>query len=144
MRLKKFLNEMSISKNTNISVLNADKWTYEVKIVLEDGLMFIFSAIFKRNTEEWDVSFEDAEGNYGMSQKREGAGLELFASLEKVMSDFIKKYNPENIVFSAESKEQSRVKLYGTLAKKLERFGYKSNKETNQRLNQVEYRFKRK
>jgi len=163
MKLKKYLNELSIKKNTDIKIRNASGTTYKAVITLNPELEYpesrwfsfkgrrfdiedfeddwgsmsskTFSKIedihggksgLNRWTKNiWEVIFSDEDSNtaqYELKDKK--LAFQLFAGLQKVMINFLEKYNPDVWYFSAKTKEQSRIKLYNTITKKLKQWYY--------------------
>ena len=71
----------------------------------------------------WEVYFEDESGEVGMAPKRKGAAIEIFSALEVAIRQFVASKNPAIFRFSSELGEQSRVKLYKLIAKKISKLG---------------------
>lgn len=71
----------------------------------------------------WEVYFEDESGEMGMAPKRKGAAIEVFSALEVAIKEFITTKKPPIFHFSSELGEQSRVKLYKLLARKVSKLG---------------------
>ena len=166
MRLKQYINELSMKKGTKIKFERDMNHLVLVEVVLEDDETFfiefrreyvedIFEIINKHDESiiaraekkglveytqikgtgsiaAWEIMFEDSAGEYGISSKRKGAAIELFAAIEQVTKRFIKSKKPEILVFTSDIGEQSRVKLYKLLAKKIKTGGYKEI-QTNER-----------
>ena len=145
MKFQKYINELAMSADTKVNIINNAKDKYVVKIELRDNISFKFSCVYtsedttyyilkKKNLidtkwEEyafaWEVYFKDDSGSTQISPKRKGAALELFAALEVAIKEFISKKKPIIFYFSADNDEQSRMKLYRHLAKKIKKAGYK-------------------
>ena len=73
----------------------------------------------------WNIDFVDKEGNIAITPKGKGIAIQLFAAIETFMKEFAKRYDPQGIEFSGYAREQSRIKLYHHLAKKIEKAGYR-------------------
>jgi hypothetical protein len=154
MRFQQYISELAMSADTKMNIINNAKDKYVVKIELRDNISFKFSCVYtsedttyyilkkknlipklkKKNLidtkwEEyafaWEVYFKDDSGSTQISPKRKGAALELFAALEVAIKEFISKKKPIIFYFSADNDEQSRMKLYRHLAKKIKKAGYK-------------------
>ena len=143
MRLKQYINELSMKANTNITS-RGSQGNYEgFRIDIDDGEAYevdIYkgSGVFSlANTdkygkdsfmflEKWDIYFSDAKT--GAIEKLESepqkpkTALKLFAAIEAIMKSFIKNKRPEAMSFSGLGK--SKVKLYDMLAKKIIKGGY--------------------
>lgn len=123
MRLKQYLFELAMRKGTIIDRVSFTKnETFGARITLEDGELFRFEANIY-NEDFWDVTFEDQHSKTSQQPKGMNVALELFAALEKVFTDFMKKANPDEIQFSAANYEKSRVKLYHLISKKIAKKG---------------------
>lgn len=121
MRLENYLSELAMKKGTVINVVTATPKNYLVKITLEGGELFTFEAAEQddKYAKTWTIAFEDSSGSLHVSPKDKGVALQLFAALEMVFINFIKKYKPDDFEFSGYSHEKSKIKLYGTVAKKI-------------------------
>lgn len=71
----------------------------------------------------WTITFEDSAAHMEIEEKPRGVALNLFAAIEKVMRDFVKAKKPLVFSFSSEEFEESRVKLYNLLAKRISKKG---------------------
>ena len=139
---KDYIKELAMKKGTNIKPPKyiPDR-KYEQEIILEDGLIFFFKAFYFQSADVWDIQFQDQFGAVVKSKKREGASIELFAALESVFKEFVEKTVPNRFRFGADRDEESRVKLYNMLARKIAKRGKFDHKITKSPIN-VNYWFK--
>jgi hypothetical protein len=143
MKLKQYITELSMRKSTYISSAKYKKESmYEQNIILEDGLEFKFICYYFRTADMWEIAFEDKDEMRHKIERRKGAGVELFAALEKVFKEFINTALPDKFRFSADIEEKSRVKLYELLAKRIEKMGMGFKFEKKQSSAAMIYKFK--
>lgn len=131
MKLKQYINELSMTKGTKISSPEYRKESiYNQRITLHDNIIFQFQGYYFKTSDIWEIDFVDENNKADISPKRKGASLELFAALEKVLDEFMNKALPNKLEFRATIDEKSRVKLYDRLAKKLaSKYGFKYNRK---------------
>ena len=117
MRLTNFLSELSLKSKTDIrrGTLTSQYW--DVDIILTTGDKFELT--FEKWGEKWDIIFTDESGSIETSTKGPKVALELFAAIEKVTTEFIKKVKPQYILFSSGAFEAKKQKLYNTLAQRI-------------------------
>lgn len=142
MKFKNYLTELSLKK-ASFQVSMSTSTEFRAKITTEHG-NFIYSAkqflseknmsldktlldeldIEGRHKYIWEISFEDAMGRHYKVTTERGTALQVFAAVEEITKQFIKKYKPKLVTFSAEVGEASRVKLYKLLARKITQKAY--------------------
>ena len=117
---------------SNLTVLTNTSNNWEAKFVVDDQI-YIFDASLDKY---WDVIFANYTDNYPQWGRVETKNsLKVFKVIEQVLSLFIKSKNPKVISFSSDSEDSSRVKLYRSFGKRLDRkFGYKLVKEVKSTL----------
>lgn len=164
MRLTRYLNEMTMkSKDVNIEKAKSSSKKYS-QIINIENTKFTFRAVLETvgdlaydfkyeypfltkyapdDEHAWYVDFIDEEGGIKQVQRGKDIALKLFAALTKVIEDFIKSKKPDAFLFSADESEQSRVKLYNLIAKKITRFGY-VNVENAKQSGVIAYLFVKK
>ena len=73
----------------------------------------------EQNQDQWAVQFQNMSVEKGREQKITDTGEEhvIFATVLKIMNEFIRDMNPQRLIFSAE--EPSRQKLYDTMIRRL-------------------------
>jgi len=76
----------------------------------------VIISFITHKTNNYDTSTTEITGT--------GNEFQIFATVANIVGEFIKSQHPPALVFSAASKEPSRVKLYKRFIKKLERSGY--------------------
>lgn len=69
----------------------------------------------------WWVEFDDYTGHTETTPKSPSIALKLFAALEEIMKELVKRYNPLQIIFTG--KGGSKIKLYDTVSKKIKKIG---------------------
>lgn len=126
--LKEVLNstvDFTVVKSTNdlfkvIFSVHGKKYTFSASLEqFDDGQDF------------WDVSFslgtEKTGSTFGISKT--GNEFEVFATVKDILKEFISRYDPQYIKFTAD--EPSRIKLYGTMLKKFTppNFNFQNNKD---------------
>lgn len=111
-----------MKSDTKIDVIKKKGDLYNAKIDLEDGTQWFFNAVNEPRKDNWNISFWQSElaGPQEVKNKHK-VGIQLFAAVEKLVSDFLKWGEPEEFSFSATG--TSRIKLYNTLAKKIIKTG---------------------
>ena len=141
-----------MNKATNIQYTGRTNNSYSAVITLEDGQKFdiwtrnsgqIFSAdavgrqdtkysdpiwnidFTKTNIEKHEIFFTDQERNIETVPKEKGTAIQVFAAIEKFVTEWIKSSRPEAIQFESGPTEKSKLKLYTLLAKKISKAGYK-------------------
>jgi hypothetical protein len=141
MRLKEYLLELAMSKDTKIEIESDNANEYFAYIFLPDGTRFhvmtdghplpvselkdiIGQGIEKLNfttnkIKLWHIDFADEHGSMSKDPKSSKIALQLFAALETYFKDFITKKKPD--VFNFAGTGASRKKLYNTLSKKIEK-----------------------
>ncbi len=72
----------------------------------------------------WNITFEDTAARMDQVPKGKQVALNLFAALEMVFKEFINRKDPLVFQFDADIAEPSRVKLYNTLAKRIQKNGF--------------------
>lgn len=126
MRLKEYLNELSMKSDTQLEVKKGKNYVDagitttagdEFNLTIDKG-SWIF---YDRDVEEWEIAFTDDTGTIKTSPKSPKTAIELFAAIEKVVKDFIIKYKPEAIRFSGLG--ESKDKLYSMLSKRIVKSG---------------------
>jgi hypothetical protein len=142
MKFRNYLTELSLKK-ASFQVTMSTSAEFRAKISTEHG-NFIYSAkrfLTEKNMSMdttllaklgidgkheflWELSFEDAMGRHYQVPTERGTALQVFAAVEEITRQFLKKYNPKIVTFTAEIGEASRVKLYSLLAKRIMRKGY--------------------
>lgn len=131
MRLKNYLNELSMKSKTQLDVKQGNDYV-DATIITTDGERFEltidkgswyyhpFVEKYNREMDEWEIVFTDETGSIKRVKKSPKIAIELFAAIEKVVTDFIKKYKPEAIRFTGTGDKE---KLYRLLGKKIEKSG---------------------
>lgn len=66
---------------------------------------------------EWEVAFKDEDGYMSLTGK--GKSFEVIITVVNIVKDFVHKHNPDKFYFYADKTEQSRVKLYTRICKRL-------------------------
>ena len=118
MKLKSYLNELSMKAKTNIEVHKSLGREYNAKITLSDGTTWLYNAVDYEGSGTFDIVFYAPSDSKSIpSGNKNKVALETFAAIEKITMDFIKYEDPDYITFNAHGK--SKVKLYDLLAKKI-------------------------
>jgi hypothetical protein len=145
-KIDKFLNELAMKASTQITYYKNTSKLFAARIHLEGGRFFIFEAekineyefdkeygdgmpeelvfdedgnYFGNRSIIWDIVFTDEEGDIEQKQTDRRVALQLFAALQEVFKEFIKRKNPKLFCMAAANYEPSRVKLYKTIVKKI-------------------------
>lgn len=125
------------------------KWTKSTpmqctaKFTVDDSTYVVQFYANNKEATEWDLAFEartrstiPARGLRGpkniirQSYALTGTGNQylVFATVMKLMEDFLKEYKPKLLKWNADKSEESRISLYGTMLnrfkKKLNAIGY--------------------
>ena len=79
----------------------------------------------------WDFWFsaygDDAKEKGGsMEILNTGVGIEVFSTVRSILIAFLKEYDPELLIFTANTEEPSRVKLYNRFLKSFRAGGYEA------------------
>lgn len=116
----------SLDKAYNYKITTKGKDLFEAKFRTDDNIEYLYSAIYEVMWDSWDIIFSagefDAEDITGY-----GNQFRVFATIAKITDEFIRKYKPKVITFSA--KEPSRQKLYTRFAKMIaSKYNYKVKK----------------
>lgn len=74
-----------------------------------------------RQIKIWEIEFFDDEMDMDTSPKTPGVAIKLFAAIQKLTEKFIIEEHPAIIEFYPSDDNRGRLKLYKTLAKKIER-----------------------
>jgi hypothetical protein len=140
MKTFKQLFELKLNPKTKIDLdddLDNDKVTADIELTTGEKFMLTITTaevdpegMIHKQTEYadmgyvmWEIGFEDETGGTGTTGKVGGkSAIELFAALESIIKNFMKKFVPEVIGFSG--KGGSKTKLYKLLAKKMTKAGY--------------------
>jgi hypothetical protein len=108
----------------------SDNWT-PLYVFRQTGLKFD-PAEHEKNEEIFDlgkavkwmeIDFEDESGHMASVHKSSKEALQLFAAIEYWFKDWMKKKNPEGIVFDSTG-EPSKNKLYKMLSQRITKLGY--------------------
>jgi len=87
-----------------------------------------------RGQDIWEMSFAEMQPTHAGMKKgtyqltKSGGEFEVFATWRKFMEEFLQRYHPGKIVFTAD-KDHSRADLYAKLLKRFNMPGYKVNRE---------------
>jgi len=121
MRLTNFLSELSLKSKTDIrrGTLTSQYWDVDIILTTGDKFELTFEKWGEKWGEKWDIIFTDESGSIETSTKGPKVALELFAAIEKVTTEFIKKVKPQYILFSSGAFEAKKQKLYNTLAQRI-------------------------
>ena len=110
MKLKSYLNELSMKAKTNIEVHKSLGREYNAKITLSDGTTWLYNAVDYEGSGTFDIVFYAPSDSKSIpSGNKNKVALETFAAIEKITMDFIKYEDPDYITFNAHGK--SKVKL---------------------------------
>lgn len=134
MRLRQFLNELSMKAGTQIrDYKDGDTLTWVITLSTGDEFQLLIGPDWMdlhngRKIERYEILFVDSEGNIKTSKKSPKVAIELFAAIEKIITSFIVRHKPPVIAFAAPkpsstSSEASKKKLYKLLAKKVAKGG---------------------
>jgi hypothetical protein len=135
MRLDKHLNELAMRAGTKITTKGDKNYT----ITLSSGDYFklgLVKSMYKywsmeKHSEKklvsWEILFQDEKKSMVAKDNPKGSkvALELFAAIQQVVTEFIKKEKPEVIKFSSNKIDKSKIKLYKLLAMRIsKKHGY--------------------
>jgi hypothetical protein len=133
MRLRQFLNELSMKRGTTIKdYKDGDTTTWVIETTNGDTFQLLIGPDWmdlKDGTkiQRYEILFVDDKGSLVTSKKSTRTALELFAAIERIVTTWIIRNKPPVIVFGASSntqqKETSKKKLYVLLAKKIAKTG---------------------
>lgn len=90
----------------------------------------VFVAEYWSVAEVWDVSFyEKAKDSYKTSTKMTGSGneIQVMSTIKNMMEMFFQEYNPDEVSFSADSEDKSRINVYARMLKRFVPKGYTEN-----------------
>ena len=81
----------------------------------------------------WSIAFwqKSEKSNYDISITGGGREFEVFATLKRIMDEFVRFAEPDEIVFTAEKDEPSRIKFYKRLFSRMP--GWKVHHNTSQK-----------
>jgi hypothetical protein len=139
------LDELSMTRGTKIDKRETGDFI-ELEIRLEtDDYFFVritkfniyprsFSLIFGEKLslkplpednvlDKWVITFQDSWRSEKINPKEKGVALQLFAAIEKSLTDLIKARKPHVLNYETSDSAPSRKKLYDTLAKRIEKSG---------------------
>lgn len=106
------------------STIFRDAWEYNFT-TNDDKKVGVYFEDHKSDT--WTILF-DVNGK--ISKTDAGGAIPIFATVTKVIQDFIKKFQPKILRFSASKFEPSRVSLYRTFVKRFaKQFNFKYEEE---------------
>lgn len=110
-------------RQISFDVITMTDTVYEAVATVNDRSIRFAGTDSRRNF--WIVEFVE-ETAKGVTHKLTGSGgeFEVFGVVKKMMDDFISKYDPKEIRFSASKKDASRAKLYASLLKRYVPKGY--------------------
>jgi hypothetical protein len=133
MRLNELLNSEVQYKVTE----DGDRQYEEVAEI--NGRTIVFGADLSHShteveTDEWEVAFMEKQNHktqwgtnsvkWSIEKTGSGGEMRVFAYVKAATERFVKQYKPEVFSFSANLKEESRVKLYTTLSQKFKPADY--------------------
>lgn len=112
-------------KGYEIKVESESAKNYAWYFITDDGRWFSLEFDrHPRHKERWHFGFADAEGKVESTGK--GDAFKIFSTVAKAVESFIKKHQPLEFEFSADSEKESRQRIYTKIADKvLKPFGYK-------------------
>jgi hypothetical protein len=89
-----------------------------------------FKAIlFKGATGSWNFEFSDeSQGNEETGITGKGNAIKIFATIRNIVKDAIEDKQIDSLIFHADSKEPSRVKLYDRFMKEFKQAGWQVQK----------------
>lgn len=121
MRLRQYLNELSMKADTNIDIKKAKGKYFNALITLEDGTQWLYNAEIGMDDIEWLISFYAPSDKTQDIKDRSKVAVETFAAVIHLTEQFLKQEKPEAFAFQAMGR--SRTKLYDLLAKKITKTG---------------------
>lgn len=99
--------------NVQYEFSTSDKKRVSVTFLLDD---YNFDFISKQSVEGWEIFF-NVDGFMHITGG--GDSFAVFSTVIEIIKDFIKKNNPQVLVFTADKSEKSRVDLYSSMVKKM-------------------------
>jgi len=120
MKLKQYLNELALKSETKINIKKQKDKFFNAKIELEDGVTWLFNATNDFDEDEWDITFYSPMGNNVEIKDKHKTGLQTFAAVEKLVTQFIKEQKPGEFHFTGGANNRS---LYDFLSKKILKTG---------------------
>ena len=126
MRASEFLIE-SLDTNIEYKVVDSDPNLFTTTAEI-DGSIIVFEAGAGGISVGWSIGFYQYNQFTGRSTyEKTGSGSELaiFSFVMKSLTEFLSRYKPYVVDFTADKGESSRVKLYSRMIKKYaDRLGY--------------------
>jgi hypothetical protein len=94
----------------------------------------------------WEITFfEKTKGGFGFTYKQTGSGkeLEVFAFVGQALQEFLDRYGPDKVYFTADKDDDSQEKntradVYEKLLKRAKFKNYKVVRDTNSRYSKFE------
>lgn len=77
-----------------------------------------YSSIIPDKTDVWSIGFMSESSGYDATNH--GEAQAVLRTVFDITTEWVREVNPEIIMFSAKGEEESRVRLYDSLAKKVE------------------------
>ena len=118
----------SFDSRANMRVLRADPDGYLVQAEIGGRkIRFIASIYIDDDKKIASIEFSENKGK-GFTHDKTGSGsqMQVFSFIIECIKDVIIDYNPDEISFSAEKKDENRGRLYQKLANKIPGFTLKS------------------
>ena len=105
---------------------------FEAKFTAGDRDIFFEAVMMNKDSDSWEVSFmEKSAGKKSSGFKKSGSGNEfaVFATVKKLIEDFIAKRNPTSIIFDSTKSEANRANLYQRMLSKNLPTGWKMERD---------------
>jgi hypothetical protein len=126
MRASEFLIE-SLDTDIEYKVVDSDRKVFTTTAEI-DGSVIVFEAGAGGIPGRWSIVFyqyNQFTGRFTYEKTGSGSELAIFSFVMKSLTEFLSKYKPYVVHFTADKAESSRVRLYSRMIKKYaDRLGY--------------------